>query len=162
MVIIPMLDQHATAVLDIYAQGMRTGYATFETIVPPWDKFDKKFLPHSRFVVMDKDKVAGWVGICPISPRECYKGVAEISIFMDEDYRGRGLGKQLMMAIIEESESNGIWTLQSLVHSDNLSSIHLHEILGFRVVGYRERIAQLNGVWKTNMLLERRSKNVGL
>lgn len=162
MQVIKMEPEHAAAVLEIYRQGMQTGIATFETIVPSWAKFDNKFLPHSRFVANDDEIIAGWAVIAPTSPRECYKGVAEVSIFIHENYRGKGVGKMLMEKLIASSEENGIWTLQSLIHSDNPASIHLHELFGFRLIGYRERIAQLNGIWKTNVLMERRSKITGI
>lgn len=157
-----MTAEHAAAVLNIYRQGMETGIATFEINVPTWEKFDAKFLSHSRFVAVENNEVAGWIVIAPTSPRECYRGVAEVSIFIHEQQRGKGIGKMLLQRLIESSELNGIWTLQSLIHSDNQASIHLHELFGFRQVGYRERIAQLNGIWKTNILMERRSTNTGI
>jgi len=156
-----MCTDDAAPVLDIYQQGINTGYATFETAAPTWEKFDDKFLKHSRLVAVEDGIVRGWAVLAPTSPRECYRGVSEISIYIHEDHRGRGIGKLLMPKLIEQSEYNGSWTLQSLIHTENMASIHLHELFGFRVVGYRERISKLNGVWKTIVLMERRSHIVG-
>lgn len=157
-----MVPEQAAEVLAIYQQGIDTGNATFETVAPDWEKFNRKFLPHSRLVAMENDRVLGWAALAPSSLRECYKGVSELSIYIHSDHRGRGIGKQLMPLLIEESEKNGTWTLQSLIHTDNEISIHLHELFGFRIVGYRERIGRLNGIWKTIVLMERRSAVVGL
>ena len=162
MIISSMLDEHGPAVLEIYGQGIATRQATFETEVPSWQKFNGKFFKHSRIVAISNDKVVGWAVIAPASVRECYKGVADVSIYVHEAFQGQGIGKLLLPQLITHSESNGIWTLQSLIHVENTSSIHLHELFGFRIVGRRERIGQLHGVWKDIILMERRSVIVGV
>lgn len=157
-----MQPVHAPAVLEIYRQGIETGHATFETKTPSWEVFDKKFLPHSRIVALHENEVVGWAVLAASSVRECYKGVADISIYIHEKARGQGVGKAIMPKLIESSEQNGVWTLQSLIHPENQVSIHLHELFGFRMVGYREKIGMLHGTWKDIVLMERRSPVVGL
>jgi len=149
-------------ILEIYQHGIDTGNATFETEVPSWNKIEEKFLPHSRLVAIDEDKVMGWAATAPVSSRDCYKGVAEVTIYVHKNQQGKGIGKQLLKSLIEENEKNGIWSLLSVIHEENRASIHLHEQCGFRFIGYRERIAQLNGIWRTTVMMERRSKSVGV
>lgn len=161
MVIAKMLPEHAASVLEIYGQGIATRHATFETEVPSWQKFDQKFFKHSRLVAIGNDTILGWAVIAPASVRECYKGVADVSIYVHSAFQGKGIGKLLLPPLITNSEENGIWTLQSLIHPENIASIHLHELFGFRIVGRRERIGQLHGVWKDIILMERRSVIVG-
>lgn len=158
----PLFKQHAAEVLQIYHQGILTGIATFETTVPSWDVFDKKYLPHSRLVAISNDDVIGWTALSPVSTRECYKGVAEVSIYIHPFFRSRGVGQSLLNALVYESENNGIWSLLSVMHQENIASIRLHENSGFRTIGYRERIAKQNDVWKTTIMMERRSDITGL
>ena len=162
MIITPMLPQHADAIMEIYRQGILSGVATFETEAPGWKNFDERFLSHSRLVAVENDQVMGWAVIAPVSSRECYKGVAEVTIYVHDQHQGRGIGKALLNALVDESEKNGIWSLLSVIHEENRASIHLHEQCGFRFIGYRERIAQLHGVWKTTVMMERRSRKVGV
>lgn len=146
----------------IYRQGIATGRATFETETPPWEKWDAVHFTHSRFVARDGDHVLGWAALSPVSSRCVYAGVAEVSVYIAEDARGQGVGKALLGALVAASEQAGLWTLQAGIFSDNTASIALHEKHGFRVVGVRERLGQLRGVWKDVVLMERRSKMVGV
>lgn len=119
-------------------------------------------LIHSRFVVVDNNNILGWIALSKVSNRCVYEGVAEVSIYVSENQRGKGIGKILMEKAIKESEANGIWTLQSGMFTENEATIALHKMFGFRIIGYREKIGKLNGVWKDNLLMERRSKVVGI
>ncbi len=156
-----LLPAHAEAVLTIYGEGLQTGQATFNTVVPSWEQWDAAHLGNTRLVAIDDGHVAGWVALLPVSSRHCYRGVAEFSIYIAEKYRARGIGSLLMDAMIRESESNGIWTLQSATFETNTASIALQQKFGFRIIGVRERIAQLNKVWHNTVMLERRSKIAG-
>lgn len=158
----PMLPAQAPILLDIYRQGIRSGMATFETSVPEWPAFDAKYLPHSRIVAIEEGEITGWAALSPVSARECYAGVAEVSVYVAEAHQRKGIGRILLMALISESENNGIWSLLSVIHEENRASIHLHEQGGFRYIGYRERIAQLDGIWRTTVMMERRSTKVGI
>jgi len=146
------------AVETVYAEGIATGHATFETAAPGWDEFDRGRHCEHRFVAVESGVVVGWAALSPTSARACYAGVAEYSVYVTESARGRGVGRALMNALVESADASGIWTIQTSIFPDNEASVALHERLGFRVVGRRERIAQLNGVWRDTLLLERRSK----
>jgi phosphinothricin acetyltransferase len=145
------------AVEAIYAEGIATRQATFETETPTWNEFGAGRLREHRFVAVDDGDVVGWAALSPTSPRACYAGVAEHSVYVAEASRGRGIGRALMAALLARADAEGIWTIQTSVFPDNGASLTLHERLGFRVVGRRERIAQLDGVWRDTILLERRS-----
>lgn len=160
--VVPLLMDHFEEVLEIFRQGISTGMATFETELPGWQKFNSKYLLHSRLVAIINERVVGWAVLSAVSGRECYKGVAEVTLYIHEQHRGRSIGTVLLNSLISESEENGIWSLLSVIHAENNISIRLHERCGFRLVGYRERIAQLNGIWKTTVMMERRSKTVGI
>jgi L-amino acid N-acyltransferase YncA len=156
-----MLPTHWEAVKIIYEKGIATGDATFQTSAPAsWELWGGGHLPHSRFVANVNDQVVGWVALSPTSSRECYRGVCEVSIYVDPDFSGRGIGKLLMQAVVRSSEANGVWTLYSSTFPENRASIALQKKFGFREVGYREKIAQQNGIWRDTVLLERRSKFV--
>jgi len=159
--LLPMQQEHAAAVLEIYQHGIASGMATFETIAPDWEKFNNKYLQHSRIVAMDENEPVGWAALTPVSSRDCYNGVAEVSLYVHQQHQRKGIGRILLQALISESEQNGIWSLLSVIHEENRASIHLHEQCGFRFIGYRERIAQLDGVWRTTVMMEKRSKVVG-
>ncbi|MBC6607419.1 N-acetyltransferase [Hymenobacter sp. BT188] len=153
---------HWPAVEAIYKQGIATGNATFETQSPSWETWDAGHLAHSRLVATDADSnVLGWAALSPVSGRCVYGGVAEVSVYVADAARGQGVGRQLLGALIVQSEKNGIWTLQASIFPENTASIHLHETHGFRVMGRRERIGKLTGVWRDTVLLERRSAIVG-
>lgn len=146
----------------IYLEGISTGNATFETDAPEWDRFDAGHLRFGRFVARNGDEVLGWVALSPVSNRCVYGGVAEISVYVAPSARGAGVGRALMQRVIEDSEQNGIWTLQAGIMAENTASIALHKRCGFREVGLRERIGQLKGAWRDVVLLERRSRAVGV
>lgn len=158
----PMHAQDAGIVLEIYRHGIESGMATFETEVPDWNTFDAKYLPHSRIVAIEDDAIVGWCVLLPVSSRQCYRGVAEVSVYVHKEHQRKGIGRTLLEALIKESEKHGIWSLLSVIHEENRASIHLHEQCGFRYIGYRERIAQLDGIWRTTIMMERRSKIVGV
>lgn len=151
-------------VRSIYLEGVATGHATFETDAPPsWEKWDAAHLPKPRLVARAGDAgVVGWAALSPVSSRRVYGGVAEVSVYVGEQGRGRGVGRVLLGALVEASERQGIWTLQAGVFPENTASVNLHLRCGFREVGRRERIGRLNGVWRDTLLLERRSERVGL
>ncbi|MDO6388847.1 GNAT family N-acetyltransferase [Pontibacter sp. BT731] len=155
--LVAMQPEHAHEVLRIYGEGLETGFSTFNTEIPTWQEWDRNHLPHTRLVAIENDEVLGWVALLPVSSRACYRGVAEFSIYIGARHRGRGIADQLMRAMIEASEANGIWTLQSSTFADNTTSLRMQERHGFRRIGYRDRIAQLHGVWRNTILLERRS-----
>lgn len=158
----PILPEHAEAVLRIYEEGLQTRQATFNTTVPTWQEWDNNHLPHSRLVALEQDSVLGWVALTPVSVRYCYRGVAELSIYISAASRGMGIGDLLLEALIESSEKNGIWTLHSSTFPENTASIRLQKKHGFREIGYREKIAELDGIWRDTVLLERRSKRIGI
>jgi phosphinothricin acetyltransferase len=152
-----MLQADSETVLEIYRMGLETRNATFETTVPSWKDWDSKHLMHSRFVSEYDGKVVGWAALTPFSMREVYRGVAEVSIYVAAGFRGEKIGSGLMEQIIISSELNGIWTLVSSVFPENEATLKLHQKFGFRIIGKRERIAQLDGKWRDTILLERRS-----
>lgn len=146
-----------TDVARIYADGIATGNATFETEVPSWEAWDAAHLPTHRFAAIEGDRVVGWIALTAYSGRCCYVGVADLSVYVDSAARGRGVGRSLLERVIESSEQGGIWTLQAGVMAENAASLALHQSCGFRVVGVRERIGQLGGEWRDVVLLERRA-----
>ena len=155
-------DNDAAAVLDIYRQGLDTGEASFETEPPDWAGWQKKYHDFCRLVFEQEGRVVGWAALAPVSARQCYRGVAEVSIYVADAASGRGIGSQLMAAIVESSEANGIWTLYSSIFPENQATLKLHLKHGFREVGIRERIAQRDGRWRDTLILERRSQKVGI
>ncbi|AMJ64033.1 GNAT family N-acetyltransferase [Hymenobacter sp. PAMC 26628] len=163
MKIAPLTPAHWPAVRAIYEAGMATGNATFETQAPTWEAWDKGHLAHSRLVALAANgTVRGWAALSPVSGRCVYGGVAEISIYIAAEARGQGVGRQLLQALIQESEAQGIWTLQAGTFEENVASIGLHTQAGFRVIGHRERIGQHHGVWRNTVQMERRSPTVGV
>ena len=162
MTIISMTEANWPAVKAIYEAGIATGNATFETQAPAWEAWDKAHLGHSRLVAVDAaGTVRGWAAFSPVSSRCVYGGVAEISVYIAADARGQGVGRQLLQALIADSEAHGIWTLQAGTFEENAASIGLHTQAGFRVIGHRERIGQHHGVWRNTVQMERRSPTVG-
>jgi L-amino acid N-acyltransferase YncA len=148
------------AVADIYQQGLETRNATFETQVPDYDTWIKKFHRHLLWVAVENEQVIGWAGLQPVSARKVYEGVAEVTIYIDLNHTGKGIGKMLMDHLITTSENAGIWTLYASIFPENTASIKLHRAAGFREIGYREKIAQLDGQWRNTILFERRSKSI--
>jgi len=149
-------------VRDIFAEGIETGSASFETSPPSWEQWDKAHLPFCRLVARCEGCVVGWAALTLTSARPAYAGVAEASLYIANDYRRKGVGQALLSALVRESEAHGIWTLQAVVFAENAPSLALLEKLDYRVVGRRERIAKLNGAWRDTILLERRSSVVGV
>jgi L-amino acid N-acyltransferase YncA len=152
----PMQPEHWPAVERIYLEGIATGNATFETESPGWQIWDSKHHGHSRLVALEGQDILGWGALSPVSTRRVYAGVAEISIYVAEAARGKGVGRALLPALVDQAEKNGIWTLQAGIFPENRASIALHKAFGFREVGVRERIGQLRGVWRDVLLMERR------
>jgi L-amino acid N-acyltransferase YncA len=145
------------AVQAIFEEGIATRRATFETEAPSWEDWDGAHLS-LRLVAEEDGEVLGWAALTPYSDRECYRGVAESSVYVAERGRGRGIGRALMERLVRDSEEAGFWTLQAGVFPENEESLALHRRCGFRVVGVRERIGRLDGEWKDVVLLERRSE----
>jgi len=139
----------------VYVAGIRTGHATFETQAPSREAFEAA---HSLTLVCELDgEVAGWAALAPVSPRRCYRGVAESSVYVAAWARGRGVGRALMDELVARSEAEGMWTLEAGIFPENEASVALHLACGFRVVGVRERLGELGGVWRDVLLLERRA-----
>jgi phosphinothricin acetyltransferase len=149
------------AVRAIYEEGLTTGHASLETAAPSWEEWDRARLPHSRLVAREH-VVLGWAALSPVSKRACYAGVAEVSVYVAAVARGCGVGRALLVALIESAEVHGIWTLQGATFPENAASLALQARCGFRIIGRRERIAKRDGVWRDTVLTERRSRNVGI
>jgi phosphinothricin acetyltransferase len=162
LTIAPMLPADWPAVRQIYAEGISTGRATFDTDVPEWAAWDAGHLAAPRLVARDEGNIVGWAALGPVSARPCYRGVAEVSVYVAAAAQGRGAGRKLLDALVVASEAAGIWTLHSSIHADNRVSVRLHRRAGFRVVGRRERIARRADGWADTIIMERRSGVVGL
>lgn len=160
--LLPLEPEHWPDASAIYAQGIRTGDATFETRVPGWDEWDATHLHTGRIVALRDSEVVGWAALTPVSRRPVYSGVAEVSVYVAEAARGHGVGTELLNALIEAAETGGIWTLQASVFPENEATLRLHARCGFRQVGRRERIGRARGGWRDTLLLERRSARVGV
>jgi L-amino acid N-acyltransferase YncA len=145
----------------IYAEGIATGNATFETEPPSWEAWNGAHRPDSRLVAREGGRVLGWAALSRVSDRCAYGGVAEVSVYVSSEARGRGVGRRLLEELVRASEEAGIWTLQAGIFPENVASIALHRRCGFRTVGVRERLGQLDGVWRDVELLERRSSRIG-
>ena len=158
----PMIEDYWPALREIYAQGIATRNATFATEAPEWTEWDTRHLSTCRLVALCDAEVIGWAALSPVSSRHVYRGVQEVSVYIAESARGKGIGLQLLNALVVESERNGIWTLQAGIFAENSASVRLHERAGFRIVGRRERIGRLDGQWRDTILMERRSKSVGV
>jgi len=159
----PLEKSQWEAASEIYRQGLMTAQATFETAVPEFSEWDAGHLSFGRIAAFSPSgqRLIAWAALSPVSKRAAYAGVAEVSVYVSENARGKGVGHGLLQALIVEAEQNGIWTLQASIFPENEASLRLHESLGFRVIGKRERISQLKGVWRDTVLLERRSTVVG-
>ena len=156
MLVRPLQQQDYPAVAAVFAEGIATGRATFETTVPTWEEWDAAHLPAHRFVAELDGDVVGWTAVVPYSRRSVYRGVGEESVYVAERARGRGVGRALLDAVIESARAGGLWTLQAGIFPDNEASLELHRRVGFREVGVRERIGQLDGAWRDVLLLELR------
>jgi phosphinothricin acetyltransferase len=179
IIIGPMAPADWPRVRAIYLEGIATGQATFEVEAPTWEQWDAAHHAFGRLVAratppappsqggeegigsQGGEEIVAWAALSPVSPRGCYAGVAETSVYVGARHRGRGLGRELLCALIAESERHGIWTLQGATFADNEASLRLQRACGFREVGRRERIGQLRGVWRDTILMERRSLLVG-
>ncbi len=159
--IVDMQPEHSAHVLEIYAQGIAGRLATFETNVPTWEHWDDNHLAQCRLVALLDNHIVGWAALSGVSSRCVYAGVAEVSIYVATEAHGQGVGKGLLQTLVRTSEEAGFWTLQSGILDGNAASIALHEKCGFRVVGYREKLGQLEGVWRDVTLMERRSQVIG-
>jgi L-amino acid N-acyltransferase YncA len=153
--------EHWPEVARIYADGIATGNATFETGVPTWEAWDAGHLAAHRFVALGGDRVVGWVAISPVSDRCVYGGVVENSVYVSEEARGRGVGRALLQRLIDSTEAAGIWTIQTGIFPENDASIRLHQGVGFEIVGRRKKLGKLAGTWRDVLLMERRSPVVG-
>ena len=146
----------------IYLEGIATGQATFEVDAPTWEQFDANHLPECRLAARSQGQIIDWAALSPVSHRQVYKGVAEVSVYVAASHQGRGVGKALLEAVVAASERHGIWTLQGSTFPENTASLRMQEDCGFRVVGRRERIACHHGVWRDTLITERRSQVVGV
>jgi phosphinothricin acetyltransferase len=144
-------------VREIYEQGLASGNATFETTAPDWEQWDAGHLPASRLVAREGGNILGWAALSPVSKRQVYRGVAEVSVYVRDSARGQGLGFKLLSRLVEESERAGIWTLQASIFPENQASVAIHQRCGFRIVGIRERIARHHGRWRDTVIMERRA-----
>lgn len=160
MKITMLLPEHWEAVKTIYEEGIATGNATFQTTAPSWEEWDAAHSKKPRLVAVENDTVLGWAAITPVSGRCVYAGVGEVSVYVSAAARGKGVGKQLLQALITESEKENLWTLQAGVFPENEASLAIHKACGFRIVGTREKIGKMNGVWRDTVLLEKRSAHV--
>ncbi len=159
--ILSFQPDHWEQVKEIYRLGLITRNATFETEVPHYETWIKKFHSYLMWVILLNNEVVGWAGLQPVSVRKAYEGVTEVTIYVHPNHGGKGVGSLLMNHLVSESEKAGIWTLYASIFQENIASIRLHESAGFRAIGYREKIAQLDGKWRNTLLYERRSKIVG-
>ncbi|MCJ7932068.1 MAG: N-acetyltransferase family protein [Chryseobacterium sp.] len=156
-----MLPSDEAKVLEIFRQGVDSGIATLETEVPTAEAWSMEYFNDCRWVLENEtNEVVGWCALKPVSKRECFKGVAEVSIYFDKEYQGRGLGSVLLKKMILDSEDHGFWTLQTHIFPENETSIKFHQKNGFRMVGIRKKIGRLNGEWKDLIMFEKRSERV--
>ena len=158
-----MVQEDWENVAKIYLEGINTGKATFQTDVPDWKNWNNSHIKTCRLVARLGNKVLGWGALSPTSSRCVYAGVAEVSIYIGEEYSGQGVGTAILTALIKVSEDEGFWTLQSGIIKENINSIALHKKCGFREIGIREKVAKMsNGKWHDVVLMERRSKIIGI
>lgn len=158
----PLVASDWAAVREIYRQGIASGHATFETDVPSWESWDASRHPDARMVAERDDEVVGFAAVSPVSKRRVYAGVCEVMVYVAEGACGQGVGGSLMDELVRATEAAGIWTLQSSLFPENVASIRVHERVGFRVVGTRERIGRYSdGRWRDTVIMERRSAVAG-
>jgi L-amino acid N-acyltransferase YncA len=152
--------EHWPWVQRIFAEGIATRNATFETQVPTWEEWDSSHLPEHRLVALRRGEVVGWAAVSPVSDRCVYGGVVENSVYVADNARGQGVGLRLLEELIASTEAAGIWTIQTGIFPENTVSVHLHQRAGFEIVGRRKRLGKLHNEWRDVLLLERRSENV--
>ena len=162
LTIAPLRPGDWEEVKAIYLEGIATGNATFETAAPSWEQWDAGHLRFARLVARLERNLIAWAALSPVSQRCVYSGVAEVSVYVSASSRRSGIGRKLLQSLIDESEQNGIWTLQAGMFPENTGSLALHQSCGFREVGRRRRIGKMNGIWRDTILLERRSTIVGV
>ena len=155
--IAPLEAEHWPDVARIYAEGIATGNATFETDVPSWEQWDAKHLPAHRFVALHDDQVVGWAAVGPTSDRCVYGGVVENSVYVAGASRGKRIGLALLEQLVRSTEEAGVWTIQTGIFPENEASVRLHERVGFEIVGRRKKLGKLHGEWRDVFLMERRS-----
>jgi phosphinothricin acetyltransferase len=158
----PMTPDDWPAVRAIYLEGIATENATFESSAPEWERWDAAHIPSCRLVARTNGEILGWAALSAVSSRCVYAGVAEVSVYVAAAARGQGVGFRLLTGLVAASEQADFWTLQAGIFPENNASVRLHERCGFRVVGKRERLGQLNGTWRDVLLMERRSGRVGV
>jgi phosphinothricin acetyltransferase len=146
----------------IYKEGIATGFATFEKEIPVYENWDKAHIKECRLISCEGHTITGWAALSPVSSRCVYGGIGEVSVYVSNDHRGKSIGKHLLLSLIDASEKAGYWTVQSGIFPENNASIKIHEQCGFRLIGRRERVGKLDGVWKDNLIFERRSSIVGI
>lgn len=145
-------------ITEIYQQGLDRGISTFNTVCPSYQEWDKSHIKECRYVYEKAGIVVGWVAISPTSARYAYRGSVEVSIYIDDTFRGKGIGTKLLNKLGEESEKAGYWSIYSAIFSINEASIALHRKCGFREIGYREKIAKDRfGKWQNTILMEKRN-----
>ena len=149
-------------VKEIYQQGIDTGNATFQTQAKDWEEWDASLLKECRLVAVEHDIVIGWAGLSSVSNRCVYTGIAEVTVYVANEAAGKGVGKRLLGELVSASEQAGYWTLQAGIFPENKSSIAIHEKNGFRILGVREKLGKMDDVWRDIILMERRSKVVGI
>ena len=159
-----MKKEDFSEMMRIYEEGIKTGISTFQTEAPTFAQWDKGHIKECRLVARHEECILGWIALSKIFSREVYNGFLEVSIYIDEKYRGNGVGQSLLNSVIEESEKHGFWSLQSLIIKENKASIALHEKCGFRKVGYWEKAGKMphNSVWYDVVVMERRSQTIGI
>jgi phosphinothricin acetyltransferase len=146
----------------IYLEGIATGHATLETEAPAWDLWDRAHRMDCRIVAREGGLMLGWAALSRVSERCAYGGVAEVSVYVAVEARGKGVGRALLEELVRASEEAGVWTLQAGIFPENTASLSIHQRCGFRVVGVREKFGNLRGTWRDVALLERRSKRIGV
>ncbi len=162
VIIEAMKPEDWETVREIYRAGLATGQASFETAVPTWETWDKSKRPDCRLIARNDEQIIGWAALSPISSRAAYAGAAEVSVYVSADARGNGVGKALLQTLVSASEQANVWTLQASIFPENVASVELHKTCGFKIVGFRDKIAQHFGVWRNTVILERRSSVVGV
>jgi L-amino acid N-acyltransferase YncA len=161
MQIISFHKENYPEIKQIYLDGIASGHATFQTEAPEWMQWDEDHLEHSRLAVVENSIITGWAALTPVSGRCVYAGLAELSVYVHKDHRGKGIGNLLLQELINTSEANTIWTLQAGIFPENKASLALHYKNGFRQVGIREKVGKMGNVWRNVVLMERRSKVAG-
>lgn len=149
-------------VSQIYAQGIATGFATFEQTISSYESWNQAHVEKCRLIAEENGEILGWAALSPVSSRCVYGGIGEVSVYIRAESRGKGVGKLLLKQLISESEKAGFWTIQSGIFPENEASIHLHKKIGFRFIGKRERVGKIQGIWKDNLLFEKRSETIGV